>query len=79
MLAHDIAANPGARVWLQRQSAGILAEALLRNGKGFTNPRVVAAFLVHARRYLWPLIWRVLENKDWLPRRLESFPDPEGK
>jgi glycosyltransferase involved in cell wall biosynthesis len=79
MLAHDIAANPGARVWLRRQAAGILADAILRNGKGFTNPRVVAAFLLHARRYLWPLAWRVLENKGWLPRRLESFPDPEGR
>lgn len=79
MLAHDIAGNPGARVWLRRQSAGILADAILRNGKGFTNPRVAAAFLLHARHYLWPLIWRVFEDKGWLPRRLESFPDPEGR
>jgi glycosyltransferase involved in cell wall biosynthesis len=79
MLAHDIAANPGARVWLRRQSAEVLADAILRQGRGFGDPRVVAAFIVHARRYLWPLICRVLENKGFLPRWLESFPDPEGK
>jgi len=79
MLAHDFATNPGAKVWLRRQSAGILADAILRNGKGFGSLRVTAAFIVHARHYLWPLVWRVLENKGYLPRWLQSFPDPEGR
>ena len=78
MLAHDFATNPGAKVWLRRQSAGILADAILRNGKGFGSLRVTAAFIVHARHYLWPLALRVLENKGYLPRWLQSYPDPEG-
>ena len=28
---------------------------------------------------VWPLVWRVLENKGYLPRWLQSFPDPEGR
>ena len=79
MLAHDIAANPGAKVWLRRQAAEILADAILRKGKGFGSPFVAAAFIVHARHYLWPLAFRVLENKGYLPRWLESFPDPERR
>ncbi len=78
MLVRDIAMNPSAKVWLRRQSAGILAEAILRNGKGFGSLRVTAAFIVHARHYLWPLALRVLENKGYLPRWLQSYPDPEG-
>ena len=72
-------ANPGAKVWLRRQAAEILADAILRKGKGFGSPFVAAAFIVHARHYLWPLAFRVLENKGYLPRWLESFPDPEGR
>lgn len=77
LLENDIAAHPHAKRWLRRQAAGILAEAFLRNGKGLRSPRVIVAFLLHGRRYLWPLLWRVLENTGYLPRRLESFPDPE--
>lgn len=78
ILAHDVQTNPNAERWLRRQAAEILADAILRYGGGFSNPRVMAAFLIHARHYLWPLLWRVLENKGYLPRRLESFPDPAG-
>ena len=79
MLAQDVASNPGTRVWMRRQAAGIFADAILRNGGGFGSPRVVAAFLLHGRRHLWPLLWRALEDKGYLPTSLESFPDPERR
>lgn len=77
MLADDLAARPAARLWLRRQSAEILADAMLRRGGG--NLRVMAAFVLYARGYLWPLFWRVMENAGYLPRWLESFPDPDGR
>jgi glycosyltransferase involved in cell wall biosynthesis len=78
MLAYDIAANPCARLWLRRQAAGILADAILQQGAGLAKLRVAAAFIFYGRSYLWPLIWRVLENGGYLPRWLESFPAPEA-
>jgi glycosyltransferase involved in cell wall biosynthesis len=77
MLAYDIASNPDAKQWLRRQAAEILADATLRQGAGFGDLRVIAAFVVHGRNYLWPLVCRVLEDKGYLPCWLESFPDPE--
>lgn len=77
MLARDIAGRPEARTWLRRQSAGLLAEAFLRRGGGLRNPRLLTAFVIHGRHHLWPLVWRILEDKRWLPEWLESFPDPE--
>lgn len=79
MLMQDIARRPDLALWLKRQAAEILADAILRRGKGLSDPRVVVAFLVYARKYLWPLGWRVLENKGVLPRWLESFTDPAGQ
>lgn len=75
VLAHDIAAHPGARRWLMRQSAAILAEAFLRRGGGLRNPRILLTFLVTARRYLGPLIMRQLEESGRLPSAVTSFPD----
>lgn len=79
MLAHDTDSNPGASVWMRRQAAGIFADAILRSGGGLGSPRIVAAFLLHGRRHLWPLLWRALEDKGCLPTLLESFPDFERR
>lgn len=77
MIADDAASNPDAGVWMRRQAAGILADATLRSGGGFGRPRVVVAFLLHGHRHVWPLLWRTLEEKGYLPRCLESFPNLE--
>lgn len=74
MLVHDVAHQPDAKRWLMRQSAAILAEAFLNRGGGFRNPRVLVAFLQSARRYLWPLVMRRLEDTGRLPRWLNSAP-----
>lgn len=74
MLAHDLTQHPGERRWLMRQSAGILAEAFLRRGRGLRDPAVLAAFALHARRYLAPLGLRQLEDSGRLPSGLSSLP-----
>lgn len=78
ILAHDLAAQPHRRTWLMRQTAGILAEAILLHGGGFRNPIVLSAFAVYARRYLPALVGRALENTGRLPTGWQSYPEPAG-
>ena len=78
MLALDAATEPGRRSWLKRQTAGLLAEAILRRGGGLRNPAVFASFARHARHYLPALAGRVLENSGRLPARWLSYPEPAG-
>ncbi|MEM1345989.1 MAG: glycosyltransferase family 2 protein [Pseudomonadota bacterium] len=76
MLARDTAARPDAAPWLRRQTAGILAEAFLRRGGGFRDPRVLGGFLRQGRRFLGPLVLRALEDKGRLPHYLQASPEP---
>ena len=70
-----VAQNPKQKTWYVRQTAEIMAHAILRNGGAMRNPVKVLLFAFHARRYLPALLMRVLENKRLLPTWLESFPD----
>lgn len=78
MLAHDIAAQPHRRTWLMRQSAEILAHAILRRGGGYKKPLVLIAFSLFAWRYLPSLVLRVIENKNLMPLRWTSYPSLPG-
>jgi len=78
MVALDVEAEPRRRTWLKRQTAGVLAEAIIRRGGGLRNPAALSAFAVHARHYLPALAGRVLENTGRLPGRWQSFPEPSG-
>lgn len=67
------------RAWLKRQSAGILADAILRRGAGSSNPLVLTAFVRHAWHYMPALAWRLLEDMNRLPSSWCSYPDPAGR
>lgn len=73
----DIALAPERRVWIMRQASEVLAHGLLVNGGGLRNPRFAFAFAVQARKFLPALVMRSLENKDILPRSMESYPEVE--
>lgn len=75
MIAADAERGVAPEAWLRRHGAEILADAFLSRGRGFRSPAFTAAFVLEARRYLHPLVMRVLENKDLLPSRLETFPE----
>ena len=70
----DIARDPGRRHWIRRQTAEVLAHALLRNGGGLRDPGFLVAFCATARHLLPALIMRNLENRNVLPGFLESHP-----
>lgn len=71
----DIAKAPERRTWIMRQAAEVLAHALLAKGGGLSDPSFVLAFSTQARRFLPALIMRVVENRNLLPGKLESYPD----
>lgn len=79
MLNHDISMHPKASRWLRRHTSGVLAGALLRNGGGLSDPRVLFAFAIHAWRSLLPLAARYIEDRGFLPRALDSRPSPESE
>ena len=73
----EIAAHPERRAWIRRQTAEVLAHAFLRNGGGLRDPGILLEFVRSAGRFLPALMLRSLENKNILPRWLESHPRVE--
>lgn len=74
MCRAEIAINPERQTWIRRQSAEVLAHSLLLNGGGIRDPKFLLAFCFTARRFIPALMMRSLENKNVLPRILESYP-----